>query len=208
MITKHTLSRLAIITVAMLAIPASAAADLIVTLQPTTQTLNVGSSGFLDVFVTGSSATGDPVTGYTISLLGESGISYTNVTTATTAADGYIFPNSAGLVVDSTSPDVSYNDFSLTTPTNVVAGETYGVGRISFDAVAAGTYTIDFNTGQNGFIRADFSEIPTTYTGSTINILPAAVPEPTTTLLLILTGIGGLFFARFRSRRLPEPTVG
>ncbi len=57
------------------------------------------------------------------------------------------------------------------------------------------------------FFDINSQPILTTYTSATITILPANVPEPSTTLLLGLTGVVGFGVSRFRKRRQAATTA-
>ena len=119
----------------------------------------------------------------------------------------YIFPTSFGALVTDYEPSdptlITYGDFSSSpgTPQPINAGDRFSLGYVFFTGTTPGTYTVNFT-------EALIDNVPIGTTGTTITILPAAVPEPTTTLLLILTGVAGLFFARFRRGRLPGPVAG
>lgn len=207
---RKTLGLLVIATVASWLPAENASADLIASIQPVEQTVILGSSSYFDVFVTGANPAGDLVAGYTITINGVSGLNYTSVTTATSAADGYIFPGSTPMV-QSTSPDVQYIELPPT-GRNVVAGDEFGAGRIFFDAIQAGTYEISFRAGggqtQTGFFREDLTDVPTSYFSGVVTVIdPAAVPEPSTTALLGLTGIVGIGVRRLRRKQSNATTA-
>jgi hypothetical protein len=200
----------------------SASAALVVTLNPNQQTFTAGTAAtsFFDVFVTGTRVTSpDNVAGYGIEALlaPEGGVTFmdtaqmeTRVSTATDAPNGYLV-NPSGGITDETPAnaqyDLQYADVSPTLGTTPVdTTTTYGAGRIFFEVAAnttPGTYLLTLNPTNTFFVDGSVQPIPVLSLGTaTITVLaPAAVPEPTTSLLLALTGVAGFGVKRFRKKR-------
>jgi hypothetical protein len=207
----------------ILSVPAISDAALTVSLQPSSQTFlyNTNVSGFLDVFVTGTG--GDNVSSFGIGTdivypAGGSGVTINTsnpVTNATSAPNGYLF-DTRGLLLPFavTETRVEYLDGFLTNTNfkTVNSGETYGAGRIFFEIAAGaapGTYTFDFDESVSQFRgpAPGTALIPATFVNGSITILPAGVPEPSTTVLLGLTGVVGFGVSRLRKRRHASATT-
>ncbi len=178
-------------------------ADLTATIQPQSTVLNVGSTSYFDVLLSGTSATGDPLAGYTITTLDNAGITYTGVSNQTTSPITYVFPGSSPMQ-QSAPPDMQYIDTGSNT---INLGETFSAGRVFFTAVQPGVFSLDFDPNRSGFFTSTLADITTTYIGSSVTIIPANVPEPSTTLLLGLTGVVGFGVSRFRKRRALATTA-
>jgi len=191
-------------TVAFFLAGGSATADLTASIQPESSVLTLGSMSYFDVIVSGTSVTGDRLEGTIITTLDNEGIDYTGVSSETDAPFSYVFAGSSPDQQTNELPDMQYIDFGDNT---ITLGETFSAGRVFFTAVQAGTYAINFDSGRSGFLHGDFSDIPTTYSGATITILPANVPEPSTTVLLGVMGVVGFGVSRLRKRPQPATTA-
>ena len=153
------------------------------------------------VTLTSDAAPGTPdlIGGYSVSINAIGGASFTgSVTPATTAANGYLFPGGFPQV-DTSNPDLGYVDLLASGSTPVSTGQVYGVGRVFYNAVTPGVYTVSWSADTSGFLHEDLTEIPATFVNGTLTITPATVPEPSSALLLALTGIAGFGIRRRRA---------
>lgn len=207
------MSRIAIFAAMLVALaPASTFASLVTDLGPPV-TITVGQTGKFEVFLeydgTGSPidasvyqvgfdivAPGDPAAPYEAKFLSGSSAFSTSGTMET-----YIFAaGSAGAsrVDDGSDPTkLVYGDFSLSDQT-INPGDIFSLGYIFFTGSTPGTYDVNFT-------EATVNSTPIDTIGSSITINPAAVPEPSTTLLLGLLAVVAIGVTW---RRRTWPAVG
>lgn len=196
-------------------VPSAASADLIVTIQNSTAV--VGQQSFFDIVVESTAASGNPdvFNFYSIGLLAPTpsgGVSYTgSVTAATDAANGYIFPGSApsGVTLFPVENRIRYGD-TVGDVASVFIGQTFGIGRVFYDALAVGDYLVSFDFSgtlsptafQFGGTELDDVE----YRSGTITVTapPADVPEPSSLFLLALTGVAGVAVRKLRRKSDPQ----
>jgi hypothetical protein len=184
--------------VALLALAASAAsarADLIVLVQDSTYAAGTAGDTF-DVLLKNTGASAVTISGFSFGLSStSSAVQFTDVTTATSAANPYIFSGHSLF-----GPDITISstpDFTILAGDNydtpnagisLAAGSTVGLGHVFFDlgSGASGAITVSLQPFSNTALNApDGSNIPiTTLTSGTITV---SVPEPGS---LVLCGVG------------------
>ncbi len=188
----------------------------------------IGTSSTFDIFVEALGQS-ESITGYNFALNvtgpGPNPFTFTGVTRETNLAlapQGYVLVSPiAGGPIENTVPpyEFQYLDADLTSVRTTTAGDVYGAGRISFMVATnatPGDYEISFDFGTDPLFPTTAyttpgGEIPrsrTTYVSGTISVIdPAAVPEPSTTLLLALTGVVGFAAKRYRRKRHDATTA-
>jgi hypothetical protein len=195
-----------------------AEADLVVSVQPTAIPATAGNTGAFDVLVTNTGLSSIDVLGYRVTLdlptVGSLLASFTGaVTSDSPPLVQYLFTDPAGIQAGLISAQqLEYTDNQASGFQTIAAGQTYGLGHVSF-SVPSGTpalteYPVSFETSldsdfipRTSFLLSDASTYVTpTPVGGTIVVQPAAVPEPSS--LLLLLGAGGVGLAvRLRSTK-------
>ena len=212
--------------------PVTARADLVVEVVPANTNVTAGSAGTLELDLLNTSSTQSfNVAGFQFELQvpSSSGVLFTNATTSTTAAT-YIFAGNSiadslfgGSLIVSPPPPPATSDLlgfdTVATPgtfTTLNPGNSFGLGLISFTVGASAAPGIvpvsiipfDINTAPSGTQISDNlgNSIPFTASDGTITIQAGTivVPEPSTFMVAVVIGGGGMLLSlvlRWRDKR-------
>jgi hypothetical protein len=189
-----------------------ARADLL--MQVSDSTALVGGTGSFEVSLTSTGGSFD-VAGFSfeLSVLGASGVTFTGVDTST-VINPYIFgtfqspPPFSFDTFPNTSFTASDVDFALPGFTTLNSGDTFALGRVTYQIAAnatPGPATVSFLDLGVATSLSDVTGASIAFTTSngTIDIRPNGVPEPST---LLVTAIGMSSAWVFRRRRAKDVT--
>lgn len=161
-----------------------------------------GTTGnFFDVLVTGT-GTAEQVDSSQVNLTatGGSGFTFTGAVAPTSSTPPYLFsPPALSVLSGAGTTSLSFIDFSLAAraATLVGVGQTFNIGRVFFDLAAGATGPITV-TAATEFSDPLGNPITPAVAQTTINVAPAAVPEPSSLLLLTAVGAAGVAVRRWR----------
>jgi hypothetical protein len=193
--------------------------DFQITLQPTTNSINAGSSGSFEVLLTDEiGGAGVTIGGFEFALQ-STGTDLTLADANDSTATSYIFSGNSfsdvffgGDLTIQTSPELIATDFALApgTGTTMTGGETLALGEVLFDvSPTAQTETVDigFDLSNTNLSDPDASNIPiASVTGAAINITGGTTSMPEPPFFLILFGVTLLFLPILRMLHLTRKT--
>lgn len=188
-----------------------ASASIVLSTEPVTAT--PGSSGSFDVLLTNEGPDAQNIAGFNFSITtGDANITFTDVTTATTTAP-YIFSTSLfgpDIVTTTSGQNVVAGDLDGSASgagTDVAAGQTFGLGLVSFTVDGAATpsevATLTFDPyPATSLSDSDANNVDFTTQDGSITIVSnvIATPEPGQFLPVAL-GLAALLAFRLRKRQ-------
>jgi hypothetical protein len=191
--------------------------DFQITLLPTTNNINAGSSGSFEVLLTDEiGGTGVTIGGFNFALQSTStDVTFTDANESTAAP--YIFSGYSEFGPDitfATSPELIANDIASNPNggTALFGGDTVALGEVYFDVsptAPSETVSITFDESPAGTVLSDSSgyNIPiASFTGATLNITGGTTSMPEPSFFLILVGMMLLFLPILRMLHLTKRT--
>jgi len=190
-------------------------ATIVLTVTPSSSTFVEGSSGFIDVMISGTSS--EQLDGYLfdLNITGGSGAVFGVQSGAFLTNSNYVLFGRSANVANSlaassisgggsiaTVADNSYDFSSLPLPGDslpfTLSGSPRLLARLEFNATGAGVFNVDIDPAST-FADAALSNFAFTSTGGSFSV--TAVPEPSSMALVGLIGAGSYVYRRRTAKR-------